>query len=506
MFISKSRYVSGCQCPKILWMDKHMPEEFDESVMDQAILSAGNDVGDLAMGYFGPYVEVPYLPGEYADMANITCRLLDERTPIICEASFLHDGCFCMVDILRVEGDAVSIVEVKSSTHVKDYHLLDLSFQVWLLSQCGMNVKSASIMHLNADYVRKGELDLRELFVVEDFTETAKGMAGEVSGRIREFRSICANPEEPDIPIGPQCESPFACGYIDWCWRDVPRPNVHDVARLRKSKAWELHQNGLVSFEDLMGAIAAGELSLNPKQVMQVMMELKDPEDLVNGDEVREFLSSISYPIYYLDFETLMPAVPPYDGMHPYQQLPTQYSLHWEDAPNGSLHHAEFLAEPGADPRRAIAERLCEDIPDDACVLAYNMSFEKGRIRDLAQMFPDLHDHLMAIHDNMADLMVPFANGAFYNKAMCGSHSIKYVLPALFPDDPELDYHSLEDVRNGSDAMEAYAAMEVATAEEATRIRQNLLKYCELDTYAMVKILSRLREAVQPAPSSKDRP
>lgn len=508
MFLSKSKYVSGCQCPKILWMGKHMPDEFDDSVMNEAALTSGNEVGDLAMGYFGEFVEIPYKRGAYADMARMTEELVKQGTSVICEATFMKAGCFCMVDILCAGPGAISpngrpevhIVEVKASTKVKDYHITDISFQLWLLEECGLSVKSASLMHLNPDYVREGELNIQELFTIVDVTEEAMALAEDVAPTARMLTIIAEDLNEPNISIGPQCDKPFECGYKGWCWRNVPKPSVHDIARLKSDKAWDLHNSGIISLDDLADEIHSGRLDLNAKQNNQVMSYVKDIDDVVDEPRVKQFLDTLSYPLYYLDFETVMPAIPPYDGTHPYQQIPTQYSLHWEDSSDGPLHHTEFLAEAGEDPRRAIAERLCEDIPADVCVMAYNMAFEKGRLKELADLFPDLSEHLLAICDNMVDLIVPFRNGSYYSNAMQGSCSIKYVLPALFPDDPELDYGSLDGVHNGGDAMNAFAALSDASPEEAAAIRESLLRYCELDTYAMVKILHKLYETVETQP------
>lgn len=503
MFISKSKYVSGCQCPKILWMQKHMPEKFDVSVMNEATLATGNDVGDLAMGYFGDFVEIPYNAKAYGDMAKMTKELIAKGAPVICEATFMKNGCFCMVDILRIEPGTgasdhpeVHMIEVKASTHVKDYYLTDTSFQLWLLEECGLKVKSVSLMHLNSDYVREGELDLHELFSVEDITDRARELSQNVPSILQMLEKVVDDSREPDTPIGPQCDSPFECGFKGWCWRNVPTPNVHDIAGLSQDKAWEFHRNGIVSFEDVSNALASRQIKLSKKQVKQVESYVHSIDDIVVEKDIESFLKTVDYPLYYLDFETIMPAVPQYEGTKPYQQIPTQYSLHWEDIPNGPIHHTEFLAEPDVDPRRAIAERLCKDIPKDACVMAYNMRFEKGRIRELADMFPDLRDHLMAICDNMVDLIVPFRNGSYYSNAMQGSYSIKYVLPALFPNDPELDYGSLDGVHNGGDAMNAFEALSSATPEEAAELRESLLRYCELDTFAMVKIMHRLYEVI----------
>jgi hypothetical protein len=184
--------------------------------------------------------------------------------------------------------------------------------------------------------------------------------------------------------------------------------------------------------------------------------------------------------------------IPRFDGTKPYQQVPFQYSLHYIESPNGELKHKEFLAESGDDPRRAIAESLCRDIPENVCVLAYNKSFESGRISELAQTNPHLNSHLMNISLNMKDLIDPFRDGYVYNKRMGGSFSIKSVLPALFPDDPSLDYHNLEGVHNGGEAMSIFPKIKDMPPEEQKIARKNLLKYCELDPYATVKVWEEL--------------
>ena len=182
-------------------------------------------------------------------------------------------------------------------------------------------------------------------------------------------------------------------------------------------------------------------------------------------------------------------------GTHPFAQIPFQYSLHYIEHEGGELLHSEFLAESGKDPRREIAEALCRDIPADACVTAYNKQFECGRLRELAEAFPDLAEHLLAIEGNIVDLLVPFQKGWYYKREMGGSFSIKSVLPAICPDDPELDYHELEGVHNGSEAMSVFPEIRYMPPEEQEKARKNLLAYCRLDTLAMVKVWEELRKA-----------
>ena len=238
-------------------------------------------------------------------------------------------------------------------------------------------------------------------------------------------------------------------------------------------------------------------MRLNPAQRLQVETEINDLPPTIVEREIKDFLDQLSYPIYFLDFETCQFAIPEYDNSSPYEQIVFQYSLHYIEEEGGELKHTEYLAYPGKDPRRELAEALCRDIPTNVCVLAYNMEFEKGRIKSLAKLYPDLSDHLMNIHDNILDLMIPFSKKSYYTRAMQGSHSIKFVLPALFPDDPSLDYHNLEQIHKGDEASRAFLEMATMSKEEVERCRKNLLKYCELDTYAMVKIWDKLMKIVK---------
>ena len=208
------------------------------------------------------------------------------------------------------------------------------------------------------------------------------------------------------------------------------------------------------------------------------------------------FLDRLTYPLYFLDFETMQDAVPQYDGAKVYGQITFQYSLHIKESETAKYEHREFLAPSnGSDPRRPLAEQLCKDIPKNVCTLAYNKMFECGRIRELAALYPDLAPHLLNIADHIVDLIDPFRAGDYYVPAMGGSFSIKSVLPALFPDEPSLNYHNLDSrCQNGGDAMTIFPRIKDREPTEAAASREALLRYCELDTWAMVKVWEKLKE------------
>jgi hypothetical protein len=492
--LSKSRYCRGLQCPKILWLDAHKPELRDDSAISQSTLDTGKAVGAIARGYFGEYAEVPYSSGKNA-MVSETRRLLEKGTPVICEASFLHDDNFCSVDILRRVDNGVEIVEVKSSTDVKPVYLDDLAYQCYVLTGCGYKVRKVSLLSLNKKYVRHGELDIQELFVLEDYTETILSMQPEIKKHIAGMNAVASAQAEPQTDIGIYCKKPYDCAYQNYCWRHINAlPNsIFDINgnAMHWDKKFQHYYAGIVTLEDL---ISSGE-KLSPKVALQVETEVKDLPPAINRAEIKNFLQCIRWPLYFLDFETMMPAIPLYDDSHPYQQIPFQYSLHIQTSPGGPLEHREFLAQEGDDPRRALAERLCADIPLDECVLAWNMSFEKTRIKELAGLFPDLQVHLMDIHENIRDLIIPFRQHHYYCRGFKGKSSIKLVLPALCPNAPELDYHSLDLIHHGGEAMEAFAALPQKSPAEREHIRAALLAYCRLDTLAMVKILEKLQQS-----------
>ncbi|MCR5611610.1 MAG: DUF2779 domain-containing protein [Clostridiales bacterium] len=479
------------------WLLKYKPEEQMVSPDVQARFDAGNEVGHLAMGLFGDFVEVTSFKDGRLDLSRMIEKTREEMgkgTPVICEASFSFDGLFCAVDILKKEDGGWAIYEVKSSTHAnKDVYAADAAYQKYVLTHCGVNVVGTYVVVLNGDYVFDGELDLGELFRITDVSAAVEAESREIEHVLALGEKYLLSNEEPAIDLSEACSHPYACAYWEYCTRNLPKPNVFDLYRMDFETKIRYYLAGAVSFREVWDFNTV----TNRKQIMQMDCALHDRGDYIDREGIRDFLSKLSYPLYFLDFETVQYAVPRYVGTKPYQQIPFQYSLHYLEREGGELFRREFLAEAGTDPRRAIAERLCADIPMDVCVTAYNKSFECGRIRELAELYPDLAEHLLNIRDNIVDLIDPFQSGFYYNRAMGGSFSIKSVLPALFPDEPSLDYHNLEDIHNGTEAMSAFPAMERMTPDERERTRQNLLKYCELDTYAMVKVWEKLKEAAR---------
>lgn len=488
MYFSKSKYTAFRGCPKCCWLDKYKREEKEENESVKSLYEKGHEVGDLAKGLFGKYEDMTTYKADgsldLVAMAEKTKDALARGVENICEAAFMFGGLYCAVDILHKEGGGYAIYEVKSSTMVKDYHYADAAYQAYVVSHCGVTLTGVHVVVLNKKYVRHGELNVSELFSVDGGKDISKYIADEsakIEATLAEAEKVMASKEEADISIGRQCGD--WCGYWRYCTRNLPKPNVFDLYNFRHK--WECYDSGIVSFEDVL----ANRVPLNEIQGRQVDFALNDRGTHVNQTAIRAFLSSLTYPLCFLDFETMQIAVPQFDGTKPYEQIPFQYSLHIVEREDGEAEHREFLAESGIDPRRALAEKLCEEMPQNACTLAYHAGTERGIIEKLAEKFPDLSVRLLNIANGIVDLLPVFQKGYYYKREMGGSFSVKSVLPAVFP---ELDYHNLDGVQNGTEAMDIFPQIASMPPEEAQKVRKQLLEYCKRDTLAMVKLWQEL--------------
>lgn len=506
MNLSKSKYKRFCRCPKYLWLDicRPKPDAQDEGLKARA--EAGDQVGLLARELFEGWTDVTVKTGDRPDiqaMVEKTRACMEQGVQTICEASFLHEGLYCAVDILHREKGGWAIYEVKSSSRITDstgkpkpgvlpkarkQYDIDVGYQKYVLEQCGVRVTGVYIITLNPAYVRGETLDRKELFRIHDMQGYLPKILEELPGNIEAARKVLAG-EEPEEAIGEQCFQGERCPHWDYCSGSLPEHSVFDLYKC--TNKWKYYRANKISYADL-----EGEPSLDSVQKLQVRFALHDCEPHIDREGIGRFLKKLRYPLYFLDFEAMECVVPEFSGCKPYSHIPFQYSLHCVREPGGEVEHREFLGVSGEDPRRPIAEALCRDIPADACVISYNMSYERSRLKELSELFPDLEKHLLAIRENIEDLLEPFQDGYYYTKAMGRSFSIKSVLPALFPDDPELNYENLKDVHRGTEAMEVFPRIKDMPPEKQEAARRSLLEYCKLDTYAMVKVWQKLCEVV----------
>lgn len=486
--LSKSRYTQGVTCEKKLWLSCYKPKEA-EDIGNDAVFDNGNKIGDLARHLFGDkFILIDFDKG-IQSMLNETKKYMEEKPNIICEASFDFDGNFCSVDILKNDKDGVEIYEVKSSTEISEIYIHDISYQTWVLKQLGLNIKKSSIVYVNNQYIKNGKFNINEFFNIEDVTDSLDLEA--VEKNIKEYKTVINTEKEPVIDLSISCHKPYDCPFFRYCTKKLPTPNVFDLGwNVRFDKKIDMYKRGHISFKDVIDK----EL-VNDKANEQIRFELKDNPPKINKNNIQDLLKTFKYPLYFLDFESYQPCIPTIDGTKPYQQICFQYSLHYYLEENGELYHKEFLSEEyDGNPMFGLCKQLCEDIPMNSCVLVYNQTFEKARLKEMADIFPEFSEHLLNIRENIIDLMIPFYNQDYYLKAMGGSYSIKKVLPALFPDDPTLDYHNLDQVHKGDEASNSYLLLPSLSLDEQQVLRKNMLKYCELDTYAMVKIFEKLKE------------
>lgn len=493
MFFSKSKYTDFWKCPKLLWLKKHKPELQEDDASAAARMNTGNEVGDLARGLFGNYVDASNTDAngnpDIPVMIALTNWFMAHDEESICEAAFSYDGLYCSVDILHREGDGFAIYEVKSTSEVKDYHIADAAYQKYVLEKCGVNVVGVHVVVLNNKYVRCGALDIKQLFSIDGGKDISAEIDAEykaVESNLQRAEAIITSANEPPAPLG--CKHCAGCGFWKYCSRNLPKPSVFDLYGFVKKR--ECYEKGIITFEDLL----ASDVKLTDIQRRQIDYALHDRGTYIDKAAIAQFLNGLTYPLYFLDFETMQICVPEYDGTKPFEQIPFQYSLHYVEDENGEVKRREFLAESGIDPRRALAERLCEDIPENVCTLAYHSQTESGIVGKLAALFPDLRDHLLNIQSGIVDLLPVFKKGCYYKREMGGSFSIKSVLPALFP---EKDYHNLDGVQNGTDAMNVFPRLKDYPPEEAQKIREQLLEYCKRDTEAMVVLWQELVKVIK---------
>ena len=485
--LSKSSFIRGLQCHKSLFLYQYHKDWRDAvSPEQQAIFDRGHNVGRLAQQLFPNGQDMSAKFGFNFDKSLPEMQaIMREKNSAVYEAPFLYSEVLSILDILVCEDGHFKAYEVKSSTSVSDTYIYDSALQFWVMTNSGIKLDDFCIIYLNNQYVREGDIDINRLFIIESVLDRIIPLQNEISQHIDEFKKVLELKNEPDMDIGTHCFNPYTCDFHGHCWKHIPEYSIFDIAGLFQDKKFNLYEQGFIRLEDIPDFYP-----LNAKQWMQVDCELKK-YNVIQQDAIRKFLSTLNYPLIFLDFETIMPAVPMFDLSRPYQQIPFQYSMHYLGSKGGALQHSEFLAEAkhGIDPRIPFIESLIKDTEKDGDILVYNIAFERTRLNELAAIFPVYAEALQRITARMKDLMIPFEQRHYYTPEMKGSYSIKSVLPALVP---ALSYKDLE-IGSGGLASNSFESLYDETdSGKIGTIRSNLLKYCELDTLAMVRILEVL--------------
>jgi hypothetical protein len=487
MHLSKSRILSGFQCKRRLWLETYRREAREIDATSQAAFDNGNELGALARTLYGPGTLIEHvhdLPMALAETDELLARK-GRRIPLF-EPAFRHSDVVVRADVLKPAPGGYDLIEVKASTSVKDEHLTDCAIQAWVIEQAGVPLKRIRLAHVDNGFVYRGDGDYRGLLAAEDVTTQVRELAAEVPSWVRAMKKVLRG-TEPSIRTGAHCQTPYACPFFDHCRAQEPAGPKYPVTILP-------HAAKLASTLTEEGHL---DLRKVPARRLDKPLHQRIRTACINGKRfldpaAAELVNGLGYPRYHLDFETIAFAVPRWAGTRPYQQLPFQWSCHIEQR-DGSLDDRSFLDLSGEPPMRAFAKSLQAKLGRRGPILVYNQAFEATRVKDLAQMFPDLATRLLALVERMVDLL-PITRQHYYHPAMLGSWSIKAVLPTIAP---ELAYDRLGEVADGGQAQLAYVeAVDPRTPDARRRALDGALRrYCANDTLAMVRLAAALAGA-----------
>jgi hypothetical protein len=486
--LTKSKYLAGLQCEKRVWLQCRRPRlATPPDAATRALFAMGTEVGTHAHRLFPGGVLVREGPAHHARAVRRTQELLaDAAVPALFEAAFEHAGVRIRVDVLECLGDKrVGLREVKSSTRLKEEHVEDLAVQRFVLEGSGIDVASTELIHVNREYRRgEGDIDWAGFFERRECEDEVQASLGELAGRVEAMAAIVAQEEPPRVEPGPHCGSPHACEFWEHCTRRKPRDWIFFLPRLRPARFADLQQSGYERICEI------------PSRVTLTALQTRVRDVLLGGcpfvsETLAEALQPLEGAVWFLDFETMNPAIPLYVGTRPFEVIPFQWSLHHLDR-NGQLEHHEFLAEGRGDPRRALAESLLRTLAADEAPIAVYSSYERTQLNALAELFPDLAEPLDSITQRLVDLL-PIVRTHVYHSAFGGSFSLKTVAPALVSG---FDYGGLGEVREGGAASAAFSRIACGQTEpeEAAQLCRDLLAYCAHDTLALVEVYRALRE------------
>ena len=491
--LSKSKFLSGLQCHKRLYLEITQPElATPPDPSTQAILAMGTEIGVLAQRRFpGGVVVGPALRQREAAVLQTAKLIEDARIPAIFEGAFEYEGVVVRVDILeRIPvADGISpawrLIEVKSSTRVKDVHLDDLAIQRHVLLGTGLNVAETCLMHIDTGYLYQGgEIDLQVLFAVDEVSPVVIDRQRKVPEQLAAMKAVLSKPDPPAIEPDARCHSPYECRFWAHCTQDKSPRWIYRLPGAKKVVEG-LVQNGITTIDDIPPDV---NLSITQRRV-------KDNVEWVSTG-LGSVLRSVAYPIHHVDFETVMLAVPRFPAMRPYQSIPVQWSNHIE-LESGEIIHQEFIHGDATEPRKRWAETLIESLGEAGTIVVYS-SYEEAMMRQVAEAFPEFRQALSAMTKRLWDLF-PVIKEHYYHPGFQGSYSIKFVLPAIVPG---MSYRDLL-IQDGGQAASEYYRMVFVEEDwiEQAKIREALLKYCARDTMAMVELRRALMKKAVPLSS-----
>lgn len=496
MNITKSDYMLYLRHPAWLWLkkyDKSKLPPIDANL--QARFDAGHSFETYAEQLFPGALKLGFNSyDEYKTLPNRTELALEEANTIL-QGRFEVDGLTCIIDVLQKNHDGkYNLIEIKSSSRAKPEHTYDLAFQTLVLQKYGLEIDKISVIHANTDYVREGDIDPKGITGETDVTDDVNAILDATDEQIQKAFEILNKNEMPSL--SPRYVNEIGASGTTWFadWMEVyknlnpeiEKYSIYNLAYPNQEQIAELEDSNIKYIQDV-----PEELALRAKQLAQIKTT-KSGERVLDKEKIKEFLDTFEYPLYFFDYETLSSLIPPFDGMKPYKDYPFQYSLHVQETPDSEVTHEEYLHLDSTNPMPGLLEKLKKDIGDKGSIITWNMSYEKGCNTRMAEFYPEYKKFLESVNERIVDLMIPFSEMWFFDKDFFGSASIKKVLPVLVP---ELSYKEM-DVSDGLKARRMWTEtiLEGKYQEQREKIIDDLIKYCTLDTWAMVEILNVLKK------------
>lgn len=481
--LSKSRILSFLQCPKRLYLEVYRRDLIRYPYSSEIAFLIGSEVGETAREVLMPGgILIEYDRG-LRKAAKTTHKYLTDLFDIILyEATLQAQNVRIRADLLAKSKNSIHVVEVKSSTGIKELYLTDCAIQYSVMDKAGFTPDKISLAHINNQFVYQGDGNYNGLFEIVNLTDEVSERAAQVPDWIEQANETIAG-KLPDIKVGDHCTKPYVCPFIENCWKDIPVTEypISNFPGLKKNKCTELMNAGYEDIRDIPDGLLDNELLQNRLDACRTGAQI------IPG-ELRSKLEQLPYPRYYLDFETIGFAVPKWSETRPYEQLPFQWSCHIEDK-DRAVEHTEFLDTSGNPPMYSFSEALIDTLGDSGPVIVYS-TFEKTILRNLQDRYPELREKLQRIIDRLFDLYKPVRKH-YFHRDLQGSYSIKSVLPTIVP---ELSYSDLDDVQDGMMAQQAYLEIinEKTIPERKQFLTDSLLKYCKMDTFAMLRLIQNL--------------
>lgn len=480
MLLSKTKYIAGLSCPKYLWMleyDKDKIPELNETAL--FTINQGHAVGQLAKELYPEGIDIP--EGDFSANLTLSKEYLSKKKPLF-EAAFLVDNLYARADILVPKGKKWDIVEVKSSTSVKEDHVHDVSFQKHVYEKFGLVIHKCYLAHINKEFVKKGKIKAKDILVVEDISQEVEEASVGIQERIAGMFHMLSQKEAPDVSIGNGCKNGLNCPSED-CWSFLPEGHVFELYYGGK-KSTELLEGEILCLKDI-----PDNFKLTERQAIQKECA-RTGKVHVEKKKIKEFLDSFQEPVHYFDFETFATAIPLLDGTKPYEKIPFQFSC--DIVEKGKIKHVEFLHKEASDPRKALVDALHQCFGEKGSIVTYNQSFEISVLKDLGKLFPLEKKWLDAVIARIVDLAVPFRNFWYYHPQQKGKYSIKYVMPVL----TGKGYADLE-ISRGDLAYIRYLDVTWFAGAGKEKVYRDLLAYCGQDSAGMAWIVERLMEVIE---------